>query len=74
MKLIRRRLRKKLPYNYLYKFYDIPFTEEEKRYINKCLKQQKDNCYQLTVGQWETLKKIEKKYGIGWIEAYEKSF
>lgn len=75
MRVIRRQLRKKLPDNYLFKFIKIPFTDSEKNYISKCIKQQNsDYCYQLTVAQWETLKKIEKKHGIGWIETYEKSF
>jgi hypothetical protein len=74
MKLIRRRLRKLLPYNYLLKFNDVPFSERDKAFILNCLKQQQDNCYQLTVAQWEILRQIEKKYGVGWINAYERSF
>lgn len=53
--------RRKLPYNYLEKYLNVELDRRDYDFIRGCLNHQK-LYFQLNNVQWDTIKKIEKRY------------
>ena len=56
-----RHKKRKLPYNYLEKYLNVELDKRDYDFIRGCLNHQK-LYFQLNNVQWDTIKKIEKRY------------
>lgn len=56
-----KRKKKRLPYNYLERYLGLELAKADHEFITGCLIYQR-KYPQLTISQWEIIKKIEKKY------------